>query len=109
MFSEFLLILSIILLIAFWFDSGKSYEIAFAYAKRICQKNQLSFLDDSVSLQKVRIKKDPRGNFRLFRRYGFEFSSDGSQRYKGSINMIGHKLIDFHMDAYRMMDDEQDS
>jgi hypothetical protein len=39
---------------------------------------------------------------RLWREYRFEFTSDGSRRYSGHINMLGKQLQDVQLDAYRV-------
>jgi hypothetical protein len=102
MFGEFLFIILIILLMVLWQDSSRCYEIAYRYAREICRQNNVNFLDDSLVIRKLWIKRDARGNFRLQRHYGFEFSSDGSQRYQGRINMLGRQTQSFTMDAYKV-------
>lgn len=105
MLAEFLLIVLIVLLIVLWQDSSRCYEIAYRYAREVCLQNGVNFLDDSLVIRKLWIKRDKRGNFRLQRHYGFEFSSDGSHRYQGNITMLGRQTQSFSMDAYRMPDD----
>lgn len=106
MFAEFLLIVLIILLIVLWQDSSRCYEIAYRYAREVCLQNGVNFLDDSLVIRKLWIKRDARGNFRLQRYYDFEFSTDGSQRYQGGITMLGRQTQNFTMDAYRMPGDD---
>jgi hypothetical protein len=49
----------------------------------------LQLLDETVALHKVTISRDNRNQLKLLRRYHFEFSMDGHDRYQGSITFLG--------------------
>jgi len=49
----------------------------------------LQLLDETVALHKVTIARDDRHRLKLLRRYHFEFSMEGHDRYEGSITFMG--------------------
>lgn len=69
-----------------------------------CQGLGLVFLDDTVVLKRLRLARDGLSRLVFRREYRFEFSSDGSQRYRGEITLLGQSLEDIVMDAYRVPD-----
>jgi hypothetical protein len=64
-------------------------ERALALVRRHCEKAEVILLDDNVALQRLRWLPDARGQRRLARVYGFEFTVTGEQRHTGSISMFG--------------------
>jgi len=77
-------------------------EIARLAGLNICRNNSVQFLDDTVEQKKFWFQRDRHGRLQICRLYHFEFSSDGSQRYKGRITMQGKKIREIEMDAHRM-------
>lgn len=101
--------LSILILLAaiiyYWLDSIRAKEIATEHAKKACKKVFLEFLDDTVLMKKVRLRRNSHGQIAIYREYEFEFSSTGEFRYKGRIQQLGQHLIDIKMEPYKF-DDE---
>jgi len=94
-----LIISGIIALLAlFWWDSMASKEVAHQAGAHACRQHQVQFLDDTVALQKLRLRRDPRGTLKLYREYGFEFTHDGEFRLNGSIHMLGQHIQKLTMD-----------
>jgi hypothetical protein len=88
--------LSIALLAAIawlWLDSLKVREAAVRAAKEICASEGLLFLDDTVAIAGIRLVRGEDGRVRLQRAYDFEFSDTGNNRLKGSVVMLGHRLM----------------
>ena len=102
---DILLIVTIALLLWFWWDSSGTKEIATRQAKAQCEASEVMFLDDSVALSQLRLRRIPSGSMLFFRQYIFEFCTDGQQRYAGYVEMLGKTVLHTHMDAYRVMDD----
>ena len=97
-------LLTIIFLIAgllYWFDGIRAKEIATRKARESCKKVLLEFLDDTVLLNKVRLRRNTQGRIMLYREYQFEFSSTGEHRYKGRVRLLGKYLIDIDMEPYK--------
>jgi len=103
--SELLLLLALLAVIVYWLDAMRAKEMARREGRQRCQELGLVFLDDSVVMQKLRLKRDEQGRMLIWRQYQFEFSSDGSRRYRGDIMLSGKVLDDLVMDAYRLPDE----
>ena len=81
-----------------WFvwDSLKAREAAIAASRALCVSEGLQFLDETVALESLRPVRDGRGQIRLRRVYGFEYSDTGNNRRKGSVTLLGPAIL--HMD-----------
>lgn len=104
MTSELLLIILMVASIMYWLNAIRCKEIAREAGKRACDKYQVTFLDDTVVIRKLRLRRDTNGQMRFYRVYQFEFSSDGEQRYTATISMLGERVTRVDMEAYRSMD-----
>lgn len=89
----------------YWWDSAECVEIARLSGKQACQTHQLQFLDDSVARKKIWFKRNTRGRLQLYRLYSFEFTSDGAQRYAGTIKMAGQQVLEVDLEAHRFNND----
>lgn len=87
----------------FWWDSRGAAEHATRVAKQYCQSMNVSFLNDTVSWQKVRLKRNLKGRMALERSYFFEFASDGQQRYRGEVVMLGKRVKSIQLDPHRIV------
>ncbi len=99
--GELLFIFLSIPLIWFWLDSMRLKEYARRRAASLCRSNNVQFLDDTVHLTSLKPVFNPRG-MQLQYRYGFEFANDESYRYSGYILIRGKRVVETHMDAYRI-------
>lgn len=89
-------------LVWLWWDGLGAKEIARAYCMRLCREHDVLFLDDTVALARMRLRRDAGGTLRLYRRFNFEFTSDGEQRYQGYVELLGERVIHTEMEAYRI-------
>ncbi len=99
---EWILVPFLGLLIWLWWDGLAAKEVADKEAKRLCRNADVLFLDDSVAIRRLKLCRHRNGRVGLYRRFGFEFTSDGEQRYSGYIDMLGEDILQTHMDAYRI-------
>lgn len=86
----------------YWWDSQRSREIARQAGKQACGEGGVQFLDDSVVRRKLGLRRDRGGRMQWHRVYGFEFSSDGEQRYSGSVVLLGRHVLKVEMEPYRI-------
>ena len=100
MIGDLIGIVFLVAAIAYWLDAIRSKEIAREAGKKACLKYDLIFLDDTVVIEKVRLRRDGYGRMRIYRQYQFEFTNDGAYRYKGDIYMLGRYVLDVNMQAY---------
>jgi hypothetical protein len=88
--------------IFFWLDSLRARERALSAGRAACQRYELQFLDDTVSVSRVRLGRDDEGQLRIARTYTFEFSDTGNNRRHGAIVMLGGELQDLRLEPYRV-------
>lgn len=91
---EFLFLLLVLLLIVLiWQNNLKSRELAIKYCFNVCNKSNLQLLDQTIAMKSIGISKW-KGHFPvIYRKYAFEFSIDGSDRYNGFI-IITHNQVE---------------
>jgi hypothetical protein len=85
----------------YWLEAMRSKELARAAGKRACQQAQVQFLDDTVELVRVRVRRDGRGRLGFYREYRFEFSDDGADRRRGELVLFGRQLVRVVLEPHR--------
>lgn len=85
-------------IIWFWFDSTRTKEIASYAAAKACKEMRVQFLDQTVSLEKIKPARDYQGRLTFLRIYRFDFSIHGDQRFQGRAKMLGQKLLQVQLD-----------
>lgn len=81
-----------------WWSAARSREVAVGLARSACRRCGVQLLDETVSLFKLRPKRDSAGRMGLERWYQFEFSTNGADRRRGVIGMQGVTLTTMHLD-----------
>jgi hypothetical protein len=76
-----------------WWDSMQAREAAVAAARAACDAEGLLFLDDTVGIAAIKPARNADGRLRLQRAYDFEFSDTGDNRIKGSVVMLGRRVL----------------
>ena len=76
-----------------WWDSLQAREAAVTAARAACVAEGLQFLDDTVGIASIKPARNENGRLRLQRRYDFEFTDTGAHRMKGSIVMLGSRVV----------------
>jgi len=97
-FTIFVLLVSTFL---YWLASIRAKEIATKYSREACKKVSLEFLDETVSIKKVRLRRNSSGRLVFYREYQFEFTSTGEYRYKGRVKLLGKILLGVEMEPYQ--------
>lgn len=93
MSSEWLLLAGLAAMAWFWWDSLQKRELAVRAARAVCERASVQFLDDSVALNKMRLRRDAGQRTRLYREYSFEYSSVGDDRQAGRVYLLGERLL----------------
>ena len=86
----------------YWWDTMQCKEIARLAGLQACRNAQVQFLDDTVALKKLWLRRGENGRLQLCRIFFFEFASDGMVRYHGRIVLTGKRVREVEMDAYRI-------
>ncbi len=96
--SSLLVIIFLIFLAWFWFDSVKAKEAASQAAAVACKEIQAQLLDQTVALKKLRVVRNEKGRMQLERNYNFEFSLDREARSYGRVFLLAHKVTSMQLD-----------
>lgn len=96
--SSIILILLLVAIVWFWLDSTKSKEIAIRAAAVACQDIGVQLLDQTVSLEKLKIRRNAKGHLTFLRIYRFDFSLQGNERLEGRAMMLGQTIKQIHLD-----------
>lgn len=88
----------------YWLEAMRSKELARAAGKRACEQAQVQFLDDTVELVRVRVKRDDHGRLGFYREYRFEFSDDGADRRRGALALFGKRVLRVSLEPHRFVE-----
>ncbi|NNC54972.1 MAG: DUF3301 domain-containing protein [Pseudomonadales bacterium] len=92
----------------YFYSSLRVRELATVAARNRCVALGVQFLDQSVSASGISLRRNPHtANQRhaIERRYRFEFTSTGEERYKGSVVMLGNRVAGIELEPHRIPDD----
>jgi len=89
-------ILALVLVGWFWLDSLRARELAIGISRAACQKRDLQFLDQTVALVRLGLRRTANG-LRLRRVYRFEFSEEGVGRRSGHLILVGLDLVELSL------------
>ena len=76
-----------------WFDSLKAREAAIHAARAVCVAEGLMLLDATVAISGLKPARDEDGRLKLQRAYDFEYSDNGNNRLKGSVVLLGDRVV----------------
>lgn len=80
-----------------WRDSMQAREHAVSFCRTLCARHDVQFLDDTVALARLGIRRKQGTGFRLHRVYEFEFSTEGQSRSRGCVTMTGSRIDAVHL------------
>ena len=83
----------LILLALYWYNSMQVKSFAVQYARIECQKANAQLLDQTVQRVKLSFSRDRNHNWHIWREYSFEYSTDGVNRQKGMLVVLGTRLV----------------
>ena len=92
--QEILLTGLLLAIIAYWWDTSRTNEIAMQSCRRICQSAGVQLLDATVSRQRVWLRRHTQGGVQICRLYSFEYSQDSENRQFGYIVLLGHQVVE---------------
>lgn len=93
MSSEWLLLAGLAGMGWFWWDSLQKRELAVRAARAVCERAGVQFLDDSVALSRMMLKRDSNQRARVYREYSFDYSSVGDDRQAGRVYLLGEVVL----------------
>jgi hypothetical protein len=93
MSPEGLLLLLFAALGWFWWDSLQKRELAVRAARQTCERAGVQFLDASVALRKMALRRDTNQHAKLYREFAFEYSLQGDDRQPGRVYLLGTRIL----------------
>lgn len=78
--------------VAFWYAGRAAAETAAAIGQQACTRAGVQWLDHSVHLVAIRLRRGPDGWLGLERHFAFEYSLAGDDRHAGRIVLHGRRL-----------------
>ncbi len=96
--TVFLLVI-IVIVALIWFESLRMRELVIRHCKQLCRETNLQLLDQTVSLISLSLQRTGSGNLGLQRKYQFEVSENGVDRYSGFVTSLGNSIIESRLDG----------
>ena len=76
-----------------WYSNHNAYEFARQLGAEVCARAAVQFLDHTVSLHRLRLRRDDDGRVRIYRIYRFDYSTDGLSRQSGQLALLGSRVL----------------
>ncbi len=76
----------------FWSDSLKARERALQICANACLQMDVQLLDETVAVARLGMGRNGDGRLALRRYYVFEFSIDGTRRWRGRAVLLGRAV-----------------
>lgn len=88
-----MLLVAVAVLALGWSAARDAAELARRVAASVCHQARAQLLDETVSLERVSLRRNAEGRLRLLRQYRYEYSLDGIQRHPAALALLGGKLL----------------
>lgn len=75
-----------------WSSARAAAEIARIYGQRACEEAGVQWLDQTVMLESLTLRRAPDGWVRIARRYRFDYSIDGHDRRPARLLLLGREM-----------------
>jgi hypothetical protein len=85
-------------LVWFWADSARAREQMLARCRALCEDLNVQLLDQTVGLARLSLVRGAQGRLQLRRRYAFEYSVNGADRWRGTADLRGRHIESIHME-----------
>lgn len=85
----------------YWWRAKAIKDFVLQAAHRYCKSMDVMLLDDAVYLRGLWFKRDQNGKLRVWRRFLFDFTTTGEERYTGRIIMLGQSIIHTELEPHR--------
>jgi hypothetical protein len=77
----------------------RARELALVSSRHHCRRLGLQLLDETVQQDGLKLLRDSEGRWRVWRRYGFEYTADGERRERGSVITHGQRIVVVEIDG----------
>ena len=97
---ENFLIILLIGLAWFWFDSIGARDIAIARGRDLADRTNLQLLDETVACSRIRLARNNKGHVQILRIYDFDVSASGGDRMHCQLTLLGRDLHAWYIPPY---------
>ena len=82
-----------------WFlwSSLRARESANAAIRPACRAEGYLFLDDTVALDRIRLRRNDEGRVTIERVYRFDYSDTGDNRRRGYVTLLGARVVELSL------------
>lgn len=101
--SGLIYLILLCLAIWFWLNGRRAHEFSLGVCRHICQQNQASLLDETISLKRLRLRRSASGHMQFERCFQFEYSYDGANRLYGDVIILGLTPVEINFDGQRTL------
>lgn len=77
-------------------------ETALRAVRRYCEAQQVQLLDDSMVVSRRWLGRGRDGRLGWWRRFGFEFTATGDERYRGYADLLGARIAAIQLEPHRV-------
>ena len=91
---DILIIGLLLAVVAYWWDTMQTNELALKACQRLCAGAEAQLLDSTVVRQRLWLRRSPSGGVQICRLYTFEFSDDNESRHHGYVVTLGHYVAE---------------
>lgn len=88
-----ILLLLLVSIALAWHLHRSAAETAIRIGRDACTAAGVQWLDQSVHLTGMRLRRHDTGTLGVERSYRFDYSRDGEDRYRGGIVLLGSRLL----------------
>ena len=100
--SDLIVLCLLILSCSYFWSAQRIKEFAYLATRAHCKQVDVQLLDQGIYLRGLWIKRDEEGRVRVWRSFNFEFTSNGVDRYKGLIVLLGKKVQNIELEVHRV-------
>lgn len=90
---EILLLFTLAVIVIIWYETLRIRERVIKRCHLLCKEAELQLLDQTVAMVSISIARSSNGLPCLARRYQFEVSEDGVERYSGNVHLLGWEFV----------------
>ncbi|MEQ9545343.1 MAG: DUF3301 domain-containing protein [Marinobacter sp.] len=86
----------------YWWRAKAIKDFVLQAARNYCKKMDVMLLDDAVYLRGLWFKRDETGRLRVWRRFLFDFTYTGEERYVGRVIMLGPRILHMELEPHKL-------
>lgn len=80
-----------------WWDGLQKREAAILAVRAVCARAGVQLLDETVSLRRMRLRRDRDQQVRIHREFAFEYATTGDERWPGRVYLLGRRVLDVEL------------